>query len=319
VRADRTTPGSLIKSSEIIKGDMKAPALPYWRLADLPGGRHKSMNQKLGRLRRKKGLRQHSTLQDNLERQIRYLKRSCALFDAGHEDEAQRIAVALRVLLHHTTQSKSLLMQLGLQTTSRFVDTALYREELDRAYDRWVEQVTPGMVIAGTTPDEAGLVVEGINSSGNPAWVAPLATPRLPPAHPAAASTIGVVKSFDPWWTTPVVETGSLNYLSRENLITIMANEDGGARVDPELDTEYEQLTVDSLGWQTKIGETVSDKTMVTDTIPDLQGNVAAASVRQIAFEVLQTLRPEEDHSGTVQRIHGGTTIMVTPIKSPDQ
>jgi hypothetical protein len=161
------------------------------------------MNQKLGK-RRKKAPRKHSTLDDNLERQIRYLKRSCALFDVGHEDEAQRIAVTLRVLLHDTRNSASLLSQLGMKSTLQFVDTALYREVLDRSYDEWIKQTLPGSVIAAISPGEAGLVVHGINTVGQPAWVAPLQTPRVPPLHPAAANTVGIKRPFDQWWTAPV-------------------------------------------------------------------------------------------------------------------
>lgn len=273
------------------------------------------MNHKLGG-RRKKALRKHSTLDDSLDRQIGYLERSCTLFDAGHEDEAQRIAVTLRVLLYDTKASKSLLGQLGKKSTLQFADTALYRDELDKGYNEWVKQNAPGQVIAAITPGEAGLVVEGLNKDGAPAWVAPLQTERLPPLHPAAASTIAVSKPFDAWWTTPVVETSDLKYFSRQDLVTIMANQDGGAHVDPEIDSDYEALTVDYLGTQLEIGSDLVDKTMGGD-IPAMKGNVAAASVRQIAYEVLKTLRPRADHSGPVRRIQRSTPIIIgTPTTS---
>ena len=273
------------------------------------------MNQKLGG--RKKGLRKNTTLQDHLERQIRYLRRSCALVDAGHEDEAQRIAVTLRVLLHDTRKSKSLLSQLGVKSTCQFVDAGLYRDELNNALEDWVKQNQPGKAVC-VMLGEPGLVVEGINAAGQPAWIAPLATPRLPPQHPAA-STIGISKPFEPWWTKPIVETSEMRYFSRERLILIMANEDGGAHVDPELDEEYEALTVDNLGMHLEIGHDLQHKLLDGD-IPAINGNVAAASVRQIAFEVLQTLRPEDDNSGPVQRVLNTRPIMVigTPVVSPD-
>jgi hypothetical protein len=100
------------------------------------------MNQKLGK-RRQRAQRKHSTLGDHLDRQIRYLRRSCAAFDSGHEDEAPRIAVSLRVLLHETKLSKSLLSQMGLISTLQFLDTALYRTDLDRSYDEWVAKEQP--------------------------------------------------------------------------------------------------------------------------------------------------------------------------------
>jgi hypothetical protein len=267
------------------------------------------VNHKLGK-RRQKASRQHSTLDDHLQRQIGYLKRSCLLYDAGHEDEAQRIAVTLRVLLHDTGASKSLLGQLGAKSVLRFVDTGLYRTELDRAYKNWVKMNNPGHIIAGVTPGEAGLVVEGFLEDRSPAWVAPLQTDRLPPLHPAAPSTTGISKPFETWWTAPLVETSELKYFSRHDLVTIMANQDGGAHVDPEIDSEYEALTVDFLGTQIEIGNDLVDKTMGGD-IPPMAGNVAAASIRQIAYEVLKTLQPHDDHGGLVRRLNRPTPIII--------
>ena len=63
-------------------------------------------------------------LQVHLDEQLGFLERSAAAFDQGYEDEAKRLAVTLRVLLHETTQSHSLLGQLG-RRQGAFVDTAL--------------------------------------------------------------------------------------------------------------------------------------------------------------------------------------------------
>jgi hypothetical protein len=62
-------------------------------------------------------------LQTHLDEQLGFLERSSAAFDEGYEDEAKRLAVTLRVLLHETTQSHSLLRQLGLLPDT-FLDTA---------------------------------------------------------------------------------------------------------------------------------------------------------------------------------------------------
>jgi hypothetical protein len=81
-----------------------------------------------------------------------------------------------------------------------------------------------------------------------------------------------------------------------------MANQDGGAHIDPKLDKDYEALTVDFLGHQMEIGNDLIDKTMGGD-IPPMRGNVAAASVRQIAFEVLSTIKPGSDRGTPVNRL----------------
>ena len=55
---------------------------------------------------------------EQLRRHIKFLERSCAAFDAGHAEEALRIAVTLRVLFHDTTKSTSLLTHLGLKSSA---------------------------------------------------------------------------------------------------------------------------------------------------------------------------------------------------------
>lgn len=50
-----------------------------------------------------------------LERQLGFLWRSCQAYDAGHIDEAVRIATVIRVLIHDTQASTSLLKHLDAQ------------------------------------------------------------------------------------------------------------------------------------------------------------------------------------------------------------
>lgn len=62
-------------------------------------------------------------LQSNFKDQIEFLNASAAAFDAGHEGEAKRLAVTIRVLLHDTDQSHSLMDQLGIKNRD-YVDTS---------------------------------------------------------------------------------------------------------------------------------------------------------------------------------------------------
>jgi hypothetical protein len=96
-----------------------------------------------------------------------------------------------------------------------------------------------------------------------------------------------------------------------------MANQDGGAHIDPKLDKDYEALTVDFLGHHLEIGNNLTDKTMGGGDIPPMLGNVAAASVRQIAFEVLSTIKPDGDHSGPINRLPFLNPIILEEIASP--
>ena len=48
-----------------------------------------------------------------LRRQLDFIRNSASAYDAGHSEEALRIGVAIRVLLHDTKFSNSLLNQMG--------------------------------------------------------------------------------------------------------------------------------------------------------------------------------------------------------------
>lgn len=58
-----------------------------------------------------------------LVRQLRFLERSAAAFDAGYRDEAIRIATTVRLMVHQTQASTSLLTLLGARNTVKLVST----------------------------------------------------------------------------------------------------------------------------------------------------------------------------------------------------
>lgn len=63
-------------------------------------------------------------LAKHLAEQIGFLQSSAKLYDLGNETEAKRMAVTLRVLLHDTKTSSSLLGQMHLKKKMQFVSTA---------------------------------------------------------------------------------------------------------------------------------------------------------------------------------------------------
>src|SRR5438874_7396909 len=63
-------------------------------------------------------------LAEKLRQQLRFLRRSAAAFDGGEEDEALRLAAIIRVLLHDTGASHSLLGQLGVKESFTYLDTS---------------------------------------------------------------------------------------------------------------------------------------------------------------------------------------------------
>src|SRR3954453_8408028 len=63
-------------------------------------------------------------LVQHLDEQLGFLRSSAQAYDAGDTAEAKRLAVAVRILLHDTNSSHSLLGLLGVKDSLRFVDTA---------------------------------------------------------------------------------------------------------------------------------------------------------------------------------------------------
>lgn len=220
-----------------------------------------------------------------LRRQLGFLERSCTTFDAGDADEAIRIAVTLRVLLHDTPQSTSLLTHLGIKSSLMYIDTGVYRHLLDPALEEFVRRTSPGDVVASRTPSDVGLVELGDAGGGRVGWYAPLRFERWIPESPFGRAVPGA-SPFAFWWQTPLVEGTSGASFSRWDLVNIMANQDGGAHVDHALDTDYQDLELDYLGVEVALGQAVNEST----ALPKALNNVAFASVRQIAFELEWTL-----------------------------
>lgn len=115
---------------------------------------------------------------------MRFLVNSGNLVAQGDNDEAVRLAVALRVLLHDTRSSHSLLSQLGWKDRLAYVDSL---RELE---------VVPGVILSlGTESGETvghtyGLVVLVDDQAGGVRYAAPL--DREP---------VGATLPFEKWWT----------------------------------------------------------------------------------------------------------------------
>ncbi len=146
----------------------------------------------------------------HLARQLDFLRASAAAYDAGYRDEAYRIAVVLRVLIHQTRTSTSLLRHLGaesvplLSTTEPASPTAIF-------YD--------------------GLSLIAVQGGSGDVTVGP----ALDQAH-----TRGFVAALD-WWTEELFVLNTTR-LSRKNIVLSAANQDGGAHVDAQLDLQYAEF-----------------------------------------------------------------------------
>ena len=190
----------------------------------------------------KEELRQH--LAENLG----FLKASAASFDAGFHGEAKRLALTIRLLVHDTEKSKSLLALLGLKSTMGFFDTA--------------HDVNPRNLMS-----HHGLVGLRIGA-GEGSYFAPL--DENMPGRP------NKYVFFADWWNKVVIIDSQKSRFLRRELVLALANKDGGGHVDPALDENYANLSRNnSVGWVFLNGAT---------SIP--MNGVELFSVRQIAFEL---------------------------------
>lgn len=196
--------------------------------------------------------------QEELERHLRenigFLEASAAAFDVGHHAEAKRLAATIRVLVHDTPKSRSLLGLVGIKAQLGYVNTAI--------------PFNPANLLT-----HHGLVGIGVGPKG-PAYWAPLEKgPRPRYGHPPS--------SFEDWWSQVVINDKSGGIFTRKDLVLALANKDGGAHVDPELEPSYAALTRDnSVGWTASNGH---EERPLSD--------IELHSVRQIAYELIETLR----------------------------
>jgi hypothetical protein len=187
----------------------------------------------------------------HLREQVGFLRASCRAVDEGNIAEGRRIAVTLRLLLHDTAKSSSLLSQLGMKGNPFFG--------------------TAGEILPGQLLTESSLLQLEI-CGGKGKYRAPL---KDRPSFKFRWL------NFDEWWSQPVFLDNKKRRLSRRDLVLSVADQDGGAHVDAELNEVYGDLSRrHSVDWkQVSFGKE-------EPVGPD----VALLSLRQIGFEVLETL-----------------------------
>jgi len=200
-------------------------------------------------------------LKSHLKEQIEFLKRSSQAYDEGCTSEAKRLTVPLRVLLHDTHNSTSLLTHLKRK------DILFYDTSLDYNPNNLLS--TMGPIMTKITITKTGQ---------KSAEFAPPLDDGPPTRHRKGKI------SFEKWWNKIVFADRKGNKLTRRNLVLAVANKDGGAHVDHELDKDYANITrFDSLGF---VFVQDGNKRHFA-THPELAG------VRQISHEVLKSLKDE--------------------------
>jgi hypothetical protein len=185
-----------------------------------------------------------------------FLTRSAALYDAGEESEAKRLATTIRILVHESTSSRSLLGQLGLLDLVEFADSA-------------------DPISAANLLPTLGLLVMRV-SFGEGAGAVYM--PRLD------ASPVGSrPRRFRDWWADPVtsIPGRKLSY-SRRDYVLGTSDREGGAHVDANVDAMFAALTDENaLGWIQRDGDAPGRR---------VGNDPLLAGVRHIAYEVSRSL-----------------------------
>ncbi|MFW2446011.1 MAG: hypothetical protein ACN4E6_01675 [Qipengyuania pacifica] len=188
--------------------------------------------------------------------QISALRSSCAAFDNGEQWEAPRIASAISILCHDAGKTVSLLTQLGIRNEMQFVSSV------------------------GSPITDTNLVVS------HP-LVAFQFTPDGVKASALLEGPFTREWNFNKWWKQEVIAAGPLKAwsLTRNDLIRSVRNQDGGGHVDAQLSDEaYIQLS-----------RTVHWSTFREGQLPASVMGLEQASVRQIGWELLQSLERAGD------------------------
>lgn len=210
--------------------------------------------------------RPYSELLTKLRSQVGFLERSSASFDAGNEDEGERLALHARVLLHDTNHSHSLLGQLGVKTALGYTDTSIHCERETRHLG--------GKLHTATAILHAGLVAWRATESGSWSYAPVLA--------PEGEGRINPPAAFDQWWGKPFLKDTSGRPITRRSVVLDVANKDGGAHVAKAIPEAFRLLASGA-----SLPVQVSSEDGTSSGIP----GVVMATMRQIAFELLDTLR----------------------------
>lgn len=214
-------------------------------------------------------------LMEHARDQTDFLIRSCNEWDVGQHNEAKRIAVHLRVLLHHNEEgsSKALLMQTGYRDRLRFLDSGGEFE----AGDLFLSSLVTLGVSSATgglewMPRYGELSRREVNLSDQVAAARKgQSTPRPP----------GGRIRFAEWWDAIVVKDTAGREYTRRKLVLAVANQEGGAHVDPRTKADIQALAHEnSMGWTGGPGGRPS--------VP--AGSPIPATIRQIAWEFHSTI-----------------------------
>lgn len=200
-------------------------------------------------------------LEKQFEDQLLLLSLLAEVYDKGNIVVAKSIATAVRVLVHDTSISHSLLGQLGMKN-GKFFDTA---QTLDNS------NLDENTFRGGSF---SALVAVSMGSSDQ----------VFKPYLDDVPDDRKLFVDFDVYWNKIIFIDSEHNSFTRKEIVLAVANQDGGAHVGKDIDEKYRKLARDNaLGWKVSGGGKTWD---------DPQG-VELAAIRQIGHEILRTFKSD--------------------------
>ena len=196
-------------------------------------------------------------LLNDLKNQIVLIKNSVNLFDNGCEFESINLATRIRVLVHDTNNSTSLLKQLDKRNILFYDSSVPFISDTPK---RTCFQTPCLTSIRLSTKD-------GVS------YEAPLDDREMTKIE------------FSKWWEDNIILIDTEgNRFNRKELVLNVANCDGGAHVDPKLKHSYANISIDN-----KVGLKAFSK----GKEKDFQNRLVFPSIRRISHEILMTLNDE--------------------------
>lgn len=220
---------------------------------------------KASRAKAERRARPPGELEQRLRSQLRFLECSAAAFDDGQEDEAVRMAAAARIICSDAGGT-SLLVRSRLHKID-FLSTA--------------DDVVADKDLGGITRTRVAMFGSTLTTvrleNDRTRFEAPLDDPNVTETW----------MRFSQWWRQPVLTGDPVRLMNpaarkpatRRDLVTWLANTDGGAHVDGGLDPEYDDLLRNPPPIQFNVGG--NDQPL---------GSPIPSSMRQVAYEILRSL-----------------------------
>jgi len=198
-------------------------------------------------------------LETRFQELLKLVRVLCDCYDEDNEVVALSIATAVRVLVHDTTKSTSLLTLLD-KKSGQFLSTSLNTPN-ETVHLGLVRRINVGV------KDGVGGEARYWPLCDETYFPSPKQQPRLLP--------------FSDWWSEQVFQSQQ-HCLTRQDLVLAVTNKDGGAHVDNKVEGRYDAFRKSWSGGSTLVG-IQSRLRRGYDNIPTYP------AIRQIGYELLHS------------------------------